>query len=290
MIIKQNNIERFLNFLIGISCLSVFGIILQIFVFASFRVPTDSMLPTIQTGDQLLVNKLVLGPRIFNLKKAMRGETVEINRLPGLRKIKYNDILVFHNPYPRNMERMEMHLLKYYVKRCLALPGDTISVCNGYYKIADCVETIGNLNGQKRLSGYSQNDIPQSLYKTIPFDTVINWNILNLGPLYVPKKGDCIIMDRKHFLLYRNLIEWEQKTVLEYKDSLVYMNDILLKSYTFQKDYYFMGGDCVDNSIDSRYWGMLPEEYVVGKVSCILYSVSPFVHHFRWNRFLKFVE
>ena len=118
----------------------------------------------------------------------------------------------------------------------------------------------------------------------------MNWNVLNFGPLYVPKKGDCIMMDRKHFLLYKKLIEWEQNTSLECKDSFVYMNGILLESYTFQKNYYFMGGDCVDNSIDSRYWGLLPEEYIVGKVSCILYSLSPFVHHFRWNRFLKFIE
>lgn len=97
--------------------------------FATFRVPTDSMLPVIQPGDQLLVNKLVVGPRLFNLRKAMRGESVEISRLPGIRKIKRNDILVFHNPYPRNKEHMEMHLLKYYVKRCLALLGDTIAVC-----------------------------------------------------------------------------------------------------------------------------------------------------------------
>ena len=70
----------------------------QIIIFTSFRIPTDSMQPALQPGDNILVNKSIMGARIFNIWEAAEEKEVEIHRLPGLGKVKRNDVLVFHYP------------------------------------------------------------------------------------------------------------------------------------------------------------------------------------------------
>ena len=107
---------------------------------------------------------------------------------------------------------------------------------------------------------------------------------------YVPKAGDEIEMDRTHYVLYKKVIEWEQRGTLTYRNSAVYLDGRPLPRYRFEKDYYFMGGDKAENSQDSRYWGLLPEEYIVGKVWKIWKSVDPYTDEFRWERFMKEVK
>ena len=104
------------------------------------------------------------------------------------------------------------------------------------------------------------------------------------------KKGDSITLDRTNFRLYKKLIEWEQQGSLQYKDSTIFLNGTPINGYRFQKNYYFMAGDNGMNSQDSRYWGLLPEEYIVGKAWIIWKSVDPYTDKFRWNRFLKVIH
>ena len=107
----------------GIGCIYAF---LLIFCFSTFKIPSDSMEPQLQTGDQVLVNKWIAGPRLFNIFASMKGKRVDIYRVPGVGQIKRNDILVFNYPHPYSWERIEMHIMQYYIKRCLGLPGDSI--------------------------------------------------------------------------------------------------------------------------------------------------------------------
>ena len=86
-------------------------------IFTSFRVPTDSMQPTLQPGDNILVNKSIMGARIFNIWDAAEEKEVEIHRLPGLGKVKRNDVLVFHYPYLHKNGNFSIHLLRCYMKR-----------------------------------------------------------------------------------------------------------------------------------------------------------------------------
>ena len=125
---------KFVLYIVYYSCwLLVVLFLLKITIIVSFRIPTDSMQPTLQPGDNILVNKSIMGARIFNIWEAAEEKEVEIHRLPGLGKVKRNDVLVFHYPYPHKSDSLSMHLLKYYVKRCIALPGDTMGVRQGYY-------------------------------------------------------------------------------------------------------------------------------------------------------------
>ena len=103
----------------------------------------------LQPGDNILVNKTIMGARIFNIWDAAEEKEVEIHRLPGLGKVKRNDVLVFHYPYPHSNDSVSMHLLKYYVKRCIALPGDTMGIWKGHYYIGFLLNSLALLKGKE---------------------------------------------------------------------------------------------------------------------------------------------
>ena len=283
-------IDWILNIFLSVAGLVAAWIVMQVFVVCSFKIPSDSMEPTLEPGDYVLVNKLLIGPRLFNLTDALDGKRVTIYRVPGLHAIQRNDVLVFHFPHPHTWEKIEMHLLKYYVKRCIGLPGDSVWIRNGYYRINQRTDTLGNPAAQKQISRMSPDMFAENVYRVFPFDSLLSWNIRQFGPLYLPKEGDEIRMNRTNYLLYKKVIEWEQQGELSYQDSVVYLNQEPISTYRFRKNYYFMGGDNGVNSQDSRYWGLLPEEYIVGKVWKIWKSIDPYTDEFRWDRFLKTVK
>ena len=115
-------------------------------------------------------------------------------------------------------------------------------------------------------------------------------DIREFGPLLIPKKGQTVMMNRTSCLLYRQLIGWEQKKKLRMKDGQVLLGDSLIFQYRFEKNYYFVSGDNMANSLDSRYWGMLPEEYIVGKATRIWYSEDKFTDKSRWDRIMKKIK
>lgn len=262
----------------------------QVFLLASFRIPSDSMEPGLVEGDDVWVWKPTLGARLFDVNATLRLEQTEIYRVPGLRKARRGDVLVFNFPHPNDWSRVEMHILKYYIKRCVALPGDTLSIRDGYFHINGFEGTLGNPEAQKRISRTRPEDFPDGIYRCFPYDSIIDWNIQDFGPLFIPKAGATVTMDRTAFVLYRKLIEWEQGATLAYRDSTVYLNDEPIQDYCFRKNYYFVAGDKGENSQDSRYWGMLPEEYIVGRATRIWRSTDPYTGRFRWERFMKRID
>ncbi|MFG6398338.1 MAG: signal peptidase I [Parabacteroides distasonis] len=256
-------------------------VVMQIFLFSSFKIPSNSMEPGLIAGDYVLVNKLIPGARLFNVFASLRGEQVQIVRLPGLREIRRNDVVVFNYPYPNNLDRIEMHMMKYYIKRCLGVPGDSLSIVNGYYRVNGIFEPVGNIEGQELFSVQSNKMLKDAgLYWSFPKDSLISWNVKNCGPLYLPRNGDVIDMNRENISIYRKLIEWETGQKL----------DPRIVSYTFQKNYYFVAGDRIEDSQDSRYWGLLPEEFIVGKATFIWRSMNPQTRGVRWDRICSRIE
>jgi signal peptidase I len=245
------------------------------------------MAPEVVAGDYVLVPKPLIGARLFNLFKVTADEQPDIYRLPGLRPISRNDMLVFNFPCPKDWNRIEMSLKKYYIKRCIGMPGDTLTIDNGYYKVKGVDTSLGNMASQQTVSKRKDDTFEEGVFRSFPYDSVIDWNIKDFGPLYIPTEKAVIPMNRTHYVLYKKLIEWEQKGALSYQDSIVYLNGKPLHSYQFQKNYYFMAGDRVEDSQDSRYWGLLPEEYIVGKACLVWKSIDPYTGKFRWDRFLK---
>lgn len=291
---NKERIQRWIDWLFNLLFIGILLVVIWIvwivFFFASFHIPTDSMEPTLKGGDVVWVFKPTLGARIFNVNASLRHEQPTIYRIPGIRHFKRNDVLVFNFPHPNNWNKIEMHILKYYVKRCIGLPGDTLSIRNGFYQVKGFDQPLGNIEAQNQISHYKPEDFPKGIYASFPFDSILNWNIQNFGPLYIPKKEDEIKMNRTNFVLYRKVIEWEQGKTLSYHDSTVFLDGHPIRTYRFRKDYYFMGGDNGINSQDSRYWGLLPEEYIVGKVWKVWKSIDPYTNRFRWDRFLLDVK
>ena len=282
--------DKFLNLLFWSFILMIIWLLLQVTVVATFRIPTDSMQPTLHPGDNILVNKWVMGARVFDIWEAAEDREVEIYRLPRLGTVKRNDVLVFHFPYPHSSDSLSMHLLKYYVKRCIALPGDTMGIKQGHYFIKGFDGPIGNVEAQKRIARLRKEDARDIVMDTYPWDKYLNWTIQDFGPLHVPARGQTVAMDSTAVKLYRKLIEWEQKKPLTRDGNKVYLGDSLIQEYRFQENYYFMGGDYMENSKDSRYWGLLPEPYIVGVATRIWKSVDKSTGKIRWDRVMKKIE
>lgn len=279
-----------LNIIFGGICLILLWLLGQIFLFASFRIPSDSMSPTLREGDFVLVWKPIVGARIFNLHKSLNLEQTDIYRLPGFRKVCRNDVVVFNFPHPNDWNHIEMHILKYYIKRCIGLPGDTLSIKNGMFHVNGFDEPLGNILSQEQVSLFTNKDYPKVGYRSFPFDSLLNWNIKRFGPLYIPKNGDNLKLDYANYILYRKMIEWEQKGKLEIREKTILLNDSLITEYRFQKNYYFVAGDNGKNSQDSRYWGLLPEEYIVGVASRIWKSEDRYTGEIRWSRIWNKIE
>ena len=108
--------------------------------------------------------------------------------------------------------------------------------------------------------------------------------------MYIPKAGDTVTMDSRNARLYRNMVEWEQGKNLRYEGENVYLGDSLITAYHFLKNYYFVAGDKAENSRDSRYWGLLPEEYIVGKAVRVWKSTDPMTKEIRWERTFRRID
>lgn len=236
-----------------------------------------------------------------------------------------------------------------YVKRCVAIAGDTLEIINGQVYVngeaqqaypgiqntytvytngtpvnSKIIEGMG-LNPQEiyydsSLPGYQnfsmnpdeaktlldlpnvldvrQNidvyppDFPDSPLMLFPFTGDFKWTRDNFGPLWIPARGVTVELNSGNLPLYRRIIASYEHNTLEVKDGIILINGTPATSYTFKMDYYFMLGDNRHNSLDSRYWGFVPESHVVGSPALIWFSKSQhksFPKNIRWKRIFKFV-
>lgn len=121
-----------------------------------------------------------------------------------------------------------------------------------------------------------------------PNDTVYaKWTIDNYGPLFIPKKGSTIQLNAQTYPRYERAIRTYEGNKFETKNGKYYLNDHEVSSYTFKLDYFWLMGDNRHNSLDSRYWGFVPEDHVVGKASMIFFSYD---NGPRWNRIFRLIH
>lgn len=268
------------------------AIVMRVFLFTSIiRIPSGSMGPAVLAGDFIIANKLIPGPRVFRDIRQIRVDgKVQTKRFRGVRNVRRNDVLVFNFPYSDGWDKIDMNLNLYYLKRCVAIPGDTFSIENGIYRVKNCPDSLGCLFRQQELSHLSQNDF-RAGWRSFPYDTIrYQWNIKDFGPLYVPASGAAIAIDTLNIRLYQRLIEYETDKRPAVRNGQVYIGDEVMEEYTFRLNYYFMAGDNVPDSQDSRYWGLLPEDCIIGKAVIVVKSADPVTGKFRWERFLKIIK
>lgn len=238
----------------------------------------------------------------------------------------------------------------HYVKRCVAVAGDSLSVIDGLVyvngekqevyegvQLSYQVTTNGHKLNQKTLEKLGLNtkelyydselpgyrampltssmleeiasisgvvdikpnldvyppDYPDSYLSLFPFTENSGWTRDNYGPLWIPKKGATVELNAETLPLYERIISsYEGHELRTAEDGKIFIDGEEATSYTFGQDYYFMMGDNRHNSLDSRYWGFVPEDHIVGKPSLVWLSTDgskKFPANIRWGRFFKFV-
>lgn len=260
----------------------------RVFVADWFRIPSGSMMPTLQPGDQIVVNKTMMGARIYtDYHFQKKGNALQSIRLRGWRPIKHNDVVVYNRA--NHHRQINFIINNVYCKRCVALPGDTLSIVKGLYVNNNYKSSLGVECEQQRLRHTSDSLVPHQCLRAMPKDVHFDWTIRNFGPYYVPRKGDVIQITPRTATLYKVLLEWEtgKKLVIDWDKNEVRSGAGKLKWHQFLRNYYFMAGDNVLDSDDSRYKGPVPEEYIIGIATRIIDSKQVETQERRWNRIGK---
>ncbi|WP_335966130.1 signal peptidase I [Galbibacter sp. PAP.153] len=365
----------------------VVATIVHTYLVQPYVIPSSSLEKTLLVGDFLFVSKINYGARIplttiafpmvhdtipvINCKSYLfndaisKKETSWFNkfqlpylRLPGFQRIKRNDLVVFNQPADTLLDMSNFHPNRNYykpidkktnlIKRCVGLPGDTLSIINGYVFInnkksilpknarlqfAYFVETKGGkLTPKYMYERFGVTDwfgeIKPSLYyfksltnkavkkllknpnvvaanrdmvqmetivqKVFPYSGAYKNTVNQFEAVYIPKAGRTIQLNKGILPLYKRVIEEYEHNELKLKGNQIFINGKEAKTYTFKQDYYWMMGDNRDNSIDSRFWGFVPFDHIIGKPVLIWFSWNKnekgIIKKIRWKRLLTSVE
>ncbi|MDI6766331.1 MAG: signal peptidase I [Bacteroidota bacterium] len=261
----------------------VFGafLVLNSFVIASFQVPTGSMENEIMTGDFLLVNKFLYGgttPRTIPFTDIK----IPAFKLPAFWSVERGDVIVFM--FPGMRDEVQPHQFAYYLKRCMALPGDTLQIINRVvYVNGNPAPIPRNMKFNSPYIRSSNQHDPRIFPYGAPF------NEDNYGPIVIPKKGDVIQLTHENFFQWNTFIGRENHTVVINKGKF-FIDGNEKTSYTVEKDYVFGMGDNRDNSLDSRFWGFIPMEAIVGAPLIVYMSWDPDISIFDLGRKLPTIR
>ena len=331
----------------------------------AFTIPTPSMENSLLVGDFLFVSKMHYGPRtpktplqvplthqkIWGTEIPSYLDAVQLPqyRLPGLAKIRHNDVVVFNYP----IDDYPVDLKTNYIKRAIGLPSDTLEIrneqafingvavenpeemqtsyqvkstgpigarnfkkCgiwdylegndNTYYIKGATNEAIKQLESLpyvtsvspaamtiNGIGSYNKGDFNPDIY---PSAESLSWNEDFYGPLTIPFEGQTIDINAENLSKYGRVItdyEGFHEGQVRLEPEKLFIDDQEIKRYTFKQDYYFMMGDNRHNSLDSRFWGFVPEDHVVGKALFIWLSLDPQESWFskvRWSRLFNLIH
>ena len=370
--------------------------IVHTYFFQPFVIPSSSLEKSLLIGDFLVVSKLHYGARapmttigapmvhdtipVIKKKSYLYNDNFEKRktawqnklqlpyfRFPGFESIKNNDYVVFGQPADtlRDMDVFTPDR-NYYkpidkktnlVKRCVAIPGDTLEIKEGYVYIngkknelpdraqlqfsydvtlkkpietqaeinrilaaldrSDIDDGIGqfqnaeknvyriNAASDKAIEAFknhpevlsvTKNITPKGEYKaTFPRDPNYSWNVDFFGPLYIPKTGTTTELTVQNLPIYDRLIQEYEGHKVFARGNEVILDGKVVTEYTFEKDYYWMMGDNRHNSVDSRAWGFVPFDHVIGKPVFIWMSLDGMMDEnksisFRWDRIFTTVN
>lgn len=269
--------RRFLKYIL----IALFSaLILKSFIIDAFKIPSASMENTLLVGDYILINKAS-----YEIKTPHYIPLINywITSIP-LVKLKYperNDVIVFKFPgYSNEVIPSENSS---YIKRIIGLPGDTVQIINGEVSV----------NG-KWIPQPKDANLPASIIdqgdavdeRIFPRDK--KWNNDYYGPIVVPQKGI------KVRLTENNIDEWEILIDREYgsravsvEGSVINIDHKPVREYTVKKNYYFVMGDNREDSMDSRYWGFVSDDLIIGKAMIIYWSWDSYKVVGKWFDFLN---
>lgn len=257
----------------------------------------------------------------------LRGYEESFGKTEGRKKLKEQYTII-----SRPVDKREN-----YIKRCVAVPGDTLRINNGevwingkpqeaipglqYNYIVQtnsplsqyAIDNIGIREYSGYGAGYYMNLTQEQVEKVKKLDNVVSvrryiytpntevyphvaslrWSQDNYGPIWIPRRGTSIELNEKNLPLYRRIIEAYEHHRVEVINGKIYIDGVENPTYTFAMDYYWMMGDNRHNSADSRFWGFVPEDHIVGKASFVWLSLDSdksFPTNIRWERLFKKVR
>lgn len=310
--------------------------ILRAFLFGSYKIPTPSMEKTLMTGDLLIVSNITYGPRTpmalcvpFLQGWCLPGVKLPWTRIPGYRDVERNDIFVFNVPYEVKPVSQKTN----YIKRAVAIPGDTISIKDkilyidgereeshegvqrfyvvkmqnrvrlsnakmetaggeliGYaeqntYIVNMSEEVAGMVNSWSEVDTLHLNVTPDGTTERGFIDSQGDFSKAFTNPdqipeMVVPFKGQEIEITNDNWYIYKDIIERYERNNLNRQGSVITINGEETNTYTIKQDYYFAMGDNRDNSQDSRFWGFVPEDHIIGKAAIVWFSTDNWVPRF----------
>lgn len=163
-----------------------------------------------------------------------------------------------------------------------------------YYNIPLTQTMLDEVKKWPELSGAPVRESKSGMYDlsgVFPLGSGYSWTRDNMGTIWIPRRGSTIHLTRANLPIYERAIRTYEGNKLEVKDGKIYINDKQTDYYTFKMDYYWMMGDNRDRSLDSRYWGLVPEDHIVGSPAFVVFSVDDekglFGGGMRWNRILS---
>jgi signal peptidase I len=295
-------------------------------------------------------NKLPSGRKSYSEKIKMRYK-----RLRGFSRVQRGDIIVFNFPegdsmvvqypgqnyyslvrqYGRDYIRNEFDIITHpvdkrenYVKRCVALPGDTLQIMDGeirvngklrstlplqkfkyyvtttgqpladevldslkipkssmtynpvnslhvLYLVKEQVETLRSYPTVRSIKRYAEPMLSFPNLEIFPHNADFRWTGDNFGPLKIPARGDTVHLNLLLTPLYQRIIDVYEGNDIQIQEGDIFINGERSESYVVQMDYYFVTGDNHHNSADSRYWGFVPEDHLLGKAVNVWFSIEP---------------